>query len=122
MEDLNKIKDDLINALVILSKSTLSDKDKIKECDKIIFDIINYIDPIIDSKNKEELYINTAYDILMKKHHTAGVIQEEYRDGDVLFEYYIASHDYSAGRSSDVISENEIKKELLLKNKTDNSR
>ncbi len=120
MENLKRIKEDLIGALITLGENSLSDKDKIKECDKIILETIKFIDPIIHNEERKELYEDIAYDLLMKKHHTAGVTNQEYRDGDVWFEFHIASHDYSAGRDSDIISKSEIEKELLLRTKRSN--
>lgn len=120
MENLKRVKEDLLGVLIILGENKLSYKEKIKECDKIIFETIKFIDPIIQSEEIKEIYEGVAYDLLMKKHHTAGVTNQEYRDGDVWFEFHIASHDYSAGRDSDVISKSEIEKELLLRTKRSN--
>lgn len=115
MENLKRIKAELIVALSKLYDKTLPDNDKIKECDKIICDTIFFLHTLIECEEKEELYIDTAHDLLMEKHEFPCVIQKEYRNGDVWFEFYIAAHDYSAGRDSDTISEREIKKELILK-------
>jgi len=120
MENLKRIKEDLIGALITLGENKLSDKEKIKECDKIILETIKFIDPIIQDEEKKEVYEEVAYDLLKKKHHNTGVTNQEYRDGNVWFEFYISSHDYSAGRDSDVISKQEIEKELLLKTKRSN--
>lgn len=38
------IKEDLVGALITLGENSLSDKDKIKETDKIIVELIKYID------------------------------------------------------------------------------
>lgn len=120
MENFKKIKEDLVGMLITLGENSLSDKEKIKECDKLILDTIKSIDLIINLEEKKELYEDIAYDLLMKKHYAAGVTNQEYRDGDVWFEFHIYSHDYSAGRDSDVISKSEIEKELLLRTKRSN--
>ena len=120
MENFKRIKEDLVGMLITLGENSLSDKEKIKECDKLILDTIKSIDLIINLEEKKELYEDIAYDLLMKKHHAAGVTNQEYRDGDVWFEFHIYSHDYSAGRDSDVISKSEIEKELLLRKKRSN--
>ena len=120
MENLKRIKEDLVGMLITLNENSLSDKEKIKECDKLILNTIKFIDLIINLEEKKDLYEGIAYNLLMKKHHTAGVTNQEYRDGDVWFEFYIYSHDYSAGRDSDVILKLEIEKELLLRTKRSN--
>ena len=120
MENFKRIKEDLVGMLITLGENSLSDKEKIKECDKLILDTIKSIDLIINLEEKKELYEDIAYDLLMKKHYAAGVTNQEYRDGDVWFEFHIYSHDYSAGRDSDVISKSEIEKELLLRTKHSN--
>ena len=85
MENFKRIKEDLVGILITLGENSLSDKEKIKECDKLILDTIKSIDLIINLEEKKELYEDIAYDLLMKKHHAAGVTNQEYRDGDVWF-------------------------------------
>jgi len=114
MENLKRIKEDLICALITLGENKLSDKEKIKECDKIIIETIKFIDILIKKQEKEELFIEIAYKLLMKIHNTAGVIQSEYRDGNVWFEFHITSNDYSAGRDCDIISKYDIEKNLAI--------
>ena len=118
MENLERIKEDLVGALITLGKNSLSDKEKIKECDRIILETIKFIEPIISLEKKKELFIEIAGEILSKKNHNISVIQQEYRDGDVWFEFYVASHDYSVGRDSEIIKQDEIEKEILMKSKS----
>ena len=82
MENFKRIKEDLVGMLITLGENSLSDKEKIKECDKLILDTIKSIDLIINLEEKKELYEDIAYDLLMKKHHAAGVTNQEYRDRD----------------------------------------
>lgn len=112
MEILKYIKEDLVGMLITLGENSLSDKEKIKECDKIILETIQEIDSVIQHEEKKELYKSVAYDLLMKQHYNAGVISSEYTDDGVSFEFYISDHDYSAGRDSDFIFKHEIEQEL----------
>lgn len=117
MDTLKRIKQDLIGALITLGENSLDEKGKIKECDKILLDIIKFIEPIILEQEKEELYKTEAWKILNKKYPNNEIIQEKYENGNVWFEFYVASHDYSAGRDSDIISKEEIEKSIILSQK-----
>jgi len=117
MEVLERIKQDLLSALITLDENSLSDKDKIKECDKIILEALKFIDPMLSLEEKRQSFIEIAYSILKKRNPNIGIILEEYRDGDVYFEFYISEHDYTAGRDSEVIKREEIEKEIIIKSK-----
>ena len=115
MDILKKVKEDLVGVLITLGENSLSNELKIKEADKIILETIKYIDPIIDYERKKEISLAVAKDILSNRHYNIQVITEEYTDnGDVDYEFYVAQHDYSAGRDTDTISKEEIEKHLLL--------
>jgi len=104
--------------LLTLGQSSLSDKEKIEECDKIILETIKFIDPIIKEDEKRELYMSVAEDIFDKRHYNNQIITREYKGGDVSFSFYVSAHDYSAGTDRDTIKQAEIEKAILLKSKS----
>jgi len=115
MESLKRIKEDLIGALITLGENGLSDKDKIKNADEIILETLKFTDEIISEKEKQETYIAVAAEILSEKHPNSQITSEEYRDGDVCFQFHISAHDYSAGKDSDTITKKEIERKLITK-------
>jgi len=44
MSRLERIKEDLLGALLTLGPNSLSDREKIEECDKILIETLEYID------------------------------------------------------------------------------
>lgn len=51
MEHLNKIKEDLLGALITLGENSLSNEQKLEECDKIILETLEFVDTLIQNKN-----------------------------------------------------------------------
>lgn len=109
MEDLKKIKDNLLSMLIALENG--------EKCDIIIVETIHYIEEQIEMLERGELYLDVAYDLLISKHHTSEVITQEYFNGDVHFKFYIYSHDYSGGTDFVIIQKEDIEKEILLRSK-----
>lgn len=114
IDGLNQMKSDLLS---ILADSDGLSEEKIQKIQKSV----EFASKMIYDYNKKELFIETASDILHNREHNISIIQSEYSedDGDVWFEYYIASHDYSAGRDSSIIRKADIEMEIK-KNNRDN--
>jgi hypothetical protein len=102
IDDLKKIKEELTIAL--------EDSDDVMRA-KFQKSII-LIDNLLYEASKKELFIEAASNILHRLEYNIEIIQEEYSDGDVWFEYYVAAHDYSAGRSSYTIKKQDIEIEI----------
>lgn len=118
MGNLKRIREELVSALIALNNLGISEKERIIKCEAIIMESIKFLDPLITLGVKKDLYIEIAGKILSERHQYISVIHEEHRESSVWFEFYSNSHDYSAGRDSDIISHDEIEKYLLLNPKT----